>query len=336
MIKKILKYAQVLFVILAMGTHLHAQSRQEALSKIIDGTLTEDVLLRQVSFLADSVCRGRGTGTAGSCEAAFWICREFERAGLVPLSGQWGYSFHATDKLRGHNVIGMLDGSTSRHPDKYIIVGAHYDNLGYMDGKLFAGADSNASGVVAMTSIAKMMTMLKALGRQLEANIIFVAFDAKTYSMAGSSALWKQLEYRQLTDPVNGHRISVEDISLMVNIDQIGSTLEPVRSRRDFIIMLGNDRLPEDKLITANICNWKYGLNLLISFDYYGSEKFTNIFYRLSDQRVFVDNGIPSIFFTSGITMMTNKTTDTVECIDAEVFRKRITFIFHWLENIIS
>jgi len=335
MTKILFKYILVIFFFLFGGSVMNSQTRQEILSRIVEGTLEKDVLLRQVSFLADTVCMGRGTGTSGSCEAAFWVCREFERAGLQPLSEQWGSSFRATDNIRGHNIMGILDGSPSSHPDKYIIVGAHYDNLGFMDGKLFAGADSNASGVVALTSLARLMSMLKAMGRTFNANIIFVAFDAKTYSMAGSSALWKQLEYKQLTDPFNGHRISGEDISLMINMDQIGSTLEPVKNRKDFLIMLGNQKLPEEKQLAANVCNWKYGLDLALSFDYYGSEKFTDIFYRLSDQRIFIDNKIPAVFFTSGITMLTNKTTDTAACIDAEVFRKRIAFIFHWLENII-
>ena len=55
----------------------------------------------------------------------------------------------------------------------------------------------------------------------------------------------------------------------------------------------------------------------------------------MSDQRVFVDNGIPAVFFTSGITMNTNKTRDTAENLNFEVLHKRIRLIYHWLESMI-
>ena len=40
--------------------------------------------------------------------------------------------------------------------------------------------------------------------------------------------------------------------------------------------------------------NENQGINLDIALDYYGSANFTKVFYRLSDQRVFVDNRIPA------------------------------------------
>ena len=59
------------------------------------------------------------------------------------------------------------------------------------------------------------------------------------------------------------------------------------------------------------------------------------MFYRLSDQRVFIDNGIPAVLFTSGITMNTNKTRDTAQTIDLDILKKRIFLMYHWLENML-
>jgi hypothetical protein len=72
-----------------------------------------------------------------------------------------------------------------------------------------------------------------------------------------------------------------------------------------------------------------------ISLDYYGSENFTKIFYRLSDQKVFVDNKIPAVLFTSGITMNNNKTWDRVENLDMEIYRRRIDLMYHWIEKML-
>ena len=46
-------------------------------------TIWEEKLERQVGFLADSVCLGRGIGSRGGVEAAAWIAREFEKARLM-------------------------------------------------------------------------------------------------------------------------------------------------------------------------------------------------------------------------------------------------------------
>ena len=99
------------------------------------------------------------------------------------------------------------------------------------------------------------------------------------------------------------------------------------------MIMLGNGSLDRQAQGLISMCNRFYGTDLELSHTYYGSEQFTEVFYTLSDQKVFIRNGIPSVLFTSGITMRTNNTTDTPESLDMAVLRKRIILIFHWLEK---
>ena len=84
-----------------------------------------------------------------------------------------------------------------------------------------------------------------------------------------------------------------------------------------------------------DICNRMFAIDMEIDLTYYGSKNFTRMFYRLSDQRIFVDNGIPAVFFTSGITMNTNKTRDNAQTIDSEILRKRIFLMYHWLEKML-
>jgi hypothetical protein len=122
----------------------------------------------------------------------------------------------------------------------------------------------------------------------------------------------------------------------MINIDQIGSTLSPLRSgRKDYIIMLGTESLHPSRRNMLKTCNSTYAIDLDIDLTYYGSSDFTRIFYRLSDQRIFVDHGIPAVLFTSGITMNTNKTWDRPESIDMEILKKRIHLIFHWVDRML-
>ncbi len=314
---------------------LHAQSLWAAADTAAHNLVWEEKLYRRVSFLSDSLCAGRATGTVGNNEAAFWITGRFADTGLMPFGNSYAKHVFAGQGLVGHNIIGLFHGSRKRPSDSYIIVGTHYDHLGTLDGKMYPGADSNASGVAALLSIVDMFTTMKMIGKVYKANIIFAAFDAKEMNMAGSQAFWRMIENGELSDPLTGKTIAPENISAMINIDQIGASLAPLRSgRQDYLIALGMDTLPEEKQKLLSQCNRFYGTHLELSETYYGSEKFTRLFYGLSDQKVFAEHGIPAVFLTSGITMNTFKTYDLPETLDYPVLRKRIILMFQWISKL--
>ena len=294
--------------------------------------INDDMLLCELEFLTGSRCAGRGTGSPGANVAALWISSGLKNAGAKPVNGSYIKSFTAKNGRKGHNVVGMIPSYGIGKTDNYIIVTAHYDNIGTIDGKMYPGADSNASGVATLLSLARMFGWMSKGNRTLKSNILFVAFDAKEVNMSGSEHLWKMIEAGLLRNPGTGMRISKEKIKLVVNIDQIGSSLSPINeSKKEYLTMLGVGSLPENLQKAALTVNNFNDTKLDLSFTYYGSKKFTELFYRASDQRIFVDNGIPAVLFTSGITMNTNKTRDTVENLDIEVLLKRIHYIYHWL-----
>lgn len=296
--------------------------------------VTKSILNERIEFLCDSLCQGRGAGQHGGGVAAIWLQREFERIGLMKIGDSYGHAAHLGNGRYGRNIVGMLPGSKVTSRDRYVIVGAHYDHIGTLEGKMYPGADANASGTAALLSLAEMLSAYKDSGKTHEKNVIFVAFDAKEIDMAGSKALWRMIESGQLPDPQSGEPITKDKISLMVNIDQIGCTMSPLASgRKDYMIMLGNHSLKPSSQDIIGFCNRIYAIDMDIDLTYYGSKNFTKMFYRLSDQRVFIDNGIPAVLFTSGITMNTNKTRDKAQTIDTEILRKRIFLMYHWLEK---
>jgi len=331
----VLKLSKIIFFLLlcinAHASDIWSKEREKAKSMI-----TREKLAREISFLTDSICEGRASGTKGSFEAAMWVQRKFEESGLVCMTGSWSHGFKVKEDMPGRNVIGMLPGSKSIPCDRYVIVGAHYDHIGILEGKMYPGADANASGVTAMTSLAEIFGAMRKMGKIYSSNIIFVAFDAKEYDFKGSEALWDMIEHGLLLNPVTGEAVTKDKITLMVNIDQIGSSLSPVRQdRKDYIIMLGTKSLDEDRKEFLQDCNDETGMDMDIALDYYGSENFTEIFYRLSDQRVFVDNNKPAVLFTSGITMNNNKTWDRTENLDLDIYQKRIKLMYHWIEKML-
>jgi hypothetical protein len=298
--------------------------------------VTEETIRLKVGFLTDSICSGRGTGTTGAVETAAWIAREFEKAKLMKSKGSYYHRFKTEKGICGTNVIGFMPNSSKKAHNRYVIVGAHFDHLGTINGTMYPGADSNASGTAALVSIAEMFSAMKMSGKTWDSNIIFVAFDANGHDLAGSGALWKMIERGELTDPVSGGRITKKMITLMVNIDQVGCSLSPLKSgRKDYMIVLGNHTLGPDRQERLDMCNRLYRINLELSETYYGSVNFTKMFYRLSDQRVFIDNKIPAVMFTSGITMNNNKTRDNAASLNYPVLKRRIYLMYHWIEKML-
>lgn len=260
-------------------------------------------LRRDVAFLADSTMKGRGTGTVEVQRAIFHIARRFIDAGLWTKV----QSFSANGAV-GHNVIGMTPGFY----DRYVLVCAYFDGLGVMGENMYPGADSNASGVAALMHLASMLSAIP----DGNTGFIFAAFDGHGADMAGSRAFADDF----------GKRLN---IVLVANLDIVGASLEPVRKNRpDYLMALGGE------MFDFSISKANRDENLHISYSYYGSRNFTDLFYKsMGDQKWFVQKKIPAVMFTSGITQNTNKPADTADSLDYEVFAKRVRVIGRWLKS---
>lgn len=261
----------------------------------------ETELRAEVEFFCDSLCAGRAFGTAGAQATTLYLLRQLRNAGLR-TSVQ---SFSAGGRI-GHNVVAVTPGWYRR----YIVVGAYFDAIGTLEGRIYPGADANASGVAALLALARE---LPAACRG-DVGIVFVAFDGHSADLSGARAFLDA--YRNQYPP-----------TLMVNLDLLGSALAPVRpGHPDYLIALGGSRF-RFALESAS-----RGPRLDLAYDYYGSDAFTELFYRrVSDQRWFIDAGIPSVMFTSGITEHTNKITDTPDTLDFDLLSRRIDLIATWL-----
>ena len=105
----------------------------------------ENKIKEDVTFLADDKLEGRGTGTEGEKMAAEYIAKRFKEMGIAP-KGTDGYlqtftfkpkknphekaTFTETSSdstVTGTNIVGYIDNNAS----KTIVIGAHYDHLGY-------------------------------------------------------------------------------------------------------------------------------------------------------------------------------------------------------------
>lgn len=326
------KFLHILPLLLAAALTAAAQPRGFVISaRNADALATEEALRARVEFLADSLCTGRSPGTPGSTWAIAGIGRQFASIGLLPSGGSFYHGFRTDSGRPGHNVVGFLPGSSTR----YVVIAAHFDHLGTLSGTLYPGADSNASGVATLLTIAQMFKHLQELGKTYAHTLIFVALDAKEQSLGGAQHLWRQIEGGLLRDPHTGRAVAPGDIDRMVNIDQVGGTDAPIHpGRRDYLMMLSE--VSDGRRDALHMANMDPGIGLDLDFSYYGSKDFTRVFYRtVSDQKPFLEAGIPSVMFTSGITFRNNKPEDTAASLDYAVLRKRVLAIFHYLARVV-
>jgi len=283
----------------------------------IDSLVTPGLQREILSYIASDAARGRASGTPFCRYIADFIHDQFIKYDLKPyLDGEYYSQFRLDERHMGRNVIGIVP--ARRKTDKYIIVSAHYDHMGSLNGYTFNGADDNASGVTVLLGLAKMFSAMRNVGYNPKYNILFLALDAKEADMAGSKDFIRRL------------RIPKENIFCNINIDQIGTSLEPVhRNGKPYIIIIGKDNLPQERGQVINQVNALYQLGFDIDYTFYDSPKFASYVFKTSDQAEFKKAGIPSMLVTSGFNDHTYKTTDDIDIIDFDMMYRRTMLLYH-------
>lgn len=178
-------------------------------------------LISDVTALSHDSMQGREIGTEGEILAANYIASRFKVLGLQPFEEESYFQqfskktqAHPHDTLFtgsaivGRNVIGKIDNGS-----KYsIIIGAHYDHLGWGDENSLSdqkaihnGADDNASGVAALLQLAERLR-----GKKLRHNVIFIAFSGEEKGLLGS---------HYFADSQNS---DLKMMSFMINMDMVG------------------------------------------------------------------------------------------------------------------
>ncbi|MDD2293962.1 MAG: M28 family peptidase, partial [Bacteroidales bacterium] len=179
-------FIAILLFSISMISNASAQ-RASSYEQLIYQEKQEKIL----TYLADDMNEGRASGTNGNENAERLIVEKFKEYGLQPYHWNYTQSFMYDDSIAVRNVTGIIFASTPS--DEYIIVSAHYDHIGKLHGTIYNGADDNASGVTALLNIAEMYGAMKRDGVGPHKNIIFVAFDGKELSMAGSKYFVKEM-----------------------------------------------------------------------------------------------------------------------------------------------
>ncbi len=114
-----------------------------------------------LDYLAGPELHGRGSGTIDEYHAAQYIARQLKAYGLAPAAGGGEYIQTANVKSptgevsHTWNVLAKIAGTTQS--EQIILLSAHLDHLGIRNGKVYPGADDDASGTVAVMELARAL-----------------------------------------------------------------------------------------------------------------------------------------------------------------------------------
>ena len=272
-----------------------------------------DRLEKHVSFLSSDSLQGRGLGTSGKVYAMDYIAAQFQSIGLQTYDSA-GY-FQEIDlklglaRVPAVNVIGWLKGSDPDLQKGFIVVGAHYDHLGYNikngEKEIFHGADDNASGVAAMIELARYFSLNPGLVKR---SIIFIAFDAEESGLLGSNAFVK-----------DNDRFEMSSIKAMFSLDMIG-----MYTPNHGLVMDGIGTLNKGEKLAESIAAEK---NIILK------RTTPNVGTR-TDTWPFGEKGIPAVHMFTGVKSPYHKPGDTFEKLDYEGMELVVNYLTELITEI--
>jgi hypothetical protein len=231
---------------------------------------------RHVGALADDALEGREGGSRGGRAAGAYIADVLRAAGLAPAGDQGTY-FQRFGTMR--NVLALLPGSDPAVADELVVLGAHYDHVGYGNpaqsngpiGFIHNGADDNASGVAGALEIAESLAARATPPRRP----VLVAFwDGEEQGLLGS---WHFVRQRPAALAALAPRFSL-------NLDMIGR----LRDRRVEVYGARSAVGLRRALVEANRSE---GLELAFDWDIVDD----------SDHFPFLESRVPSLMLHTGL-----------------------------------
>lgn len=216
----------------------------------------------------------------------------------------------STNHIEAANICGFVEGADKK--DEAIIVMAHYDHLGTKNGRIFIGADDNASGVAALLSLANAF----ANGHQPRRTILFVCVSGE------ENGLWGSNYY------ANHPICPLKNTSAVINMDMLGRVdgEKVTADSSNYVYVVGKNKISSSwkKIISA--AEAKLGIKADDKYD--SPLDKTRIYYR-SDHYSLAKVGVPALFFYDGMQHGDyHQPTDTPDKINFSLFAKRVKFVY--------
>jgi hypothetical protein len=224
-------------------------------------------LIQDLYVLSADSMEGREAGTLGGQKAVNYLKSRISELSLLAFKDSFEQPFPIKNG-NGTNLHGYIKGT--KVPEKYIVLSAHYDHLGTKEGKIFNGADDNASGVAVLLSMAAYYQK-----NPPQHSIIFCFFDAEEKGLLGAKA-W-----------VKNPPVPINQVILNVNLDMVS------RSDKKELYFCGTHHYPQLKRIldTSSVQN-----TVFVKYGHDRPEDGQNDWTNQSDHFPFHEAKIPFIY----------------------------------------
>jgi len=264
-------------------------------------SITSTDLKRHVEVLANDTFEGREAGSRGGHAAAGYLMAQLKRLGLRGAGANGAYTQVFGSDYR--NLLATLEGSDPTLKSEFIVVGAHYDHVGYGNqrnsygptGYIHNGADDNASGVATLLELVEAVAQLDPPPKR---SILFAIWDGEEKGLLGSKH-W-------LSRPT----VPLNKVRTFVNMDMVGR--------------LRNNRLEVSGARTLR------GIRRLVSQQNEISALFLDFTWELkenSDHYPFYERGIPILLLHTGLHSDYHRPSDDVDKLEIDGMRRVATLL---------
>jgi Zn-dependent M28 family amino/carboxypeptidase len=221
-----------------------------------------------------------------------------------------------------HNVVGLIEGSDPKLKDEIVVVSGHYDHVGIVGGRIYRGADDNASGTIGTIEIANAFVRG---GVKPKRSILFICYDAEERGLLGA--------FYYVDHPI----FPLEKTVANLNMDMIGRDEEsanwptPADGNRNQVNVVGTLYNPQLRQIieTANH-------PIELKLDFKTDEVDPEGWFSRSDHFCFAIHGVPMVLFNTGEQRDYHTENDTWDRINYPKMEKIVRLIYLTAENVAS
>jgi aminopeptidase YwaD len=211
------------------------------------------------------------------------------------------------EKVQTQNVIAILESTDTTFKNEFILIGAHYDHLGFGGTEsssrspdtiaIHYGADDNASGVSAVIELAEKFASEK---ENLKRSIIFMAFGAEEMGLLGSKYF------------INNPLVKPDKIKTMFNIDMVG------RLNKEQSLQIGGAGTSLEAKEILNPLSSGRNFKVALSDEGYGP----------SDHASFYGIDIPVLYFSTGAHLDYHTPNDVIDSINFNGLKSVTDYIY--------
>lgn len=283
--------------------------------------INQDTLSKNLKTLSSDDFEGRRTGERGQKKATEYIVDFYKRNNIAypPTAESYmqivpaSFMSKAYMKLKeSENIWAFIEGSEK--PEEVLVITAHYDHLGILMDQIYNGADDNGSGTVAVMELARIFKSLADQGIKSKRSILFLHVTGEEFGLLGSRYY--------VENPI----ISLKNTIANINIDMIGRQGKEYKGKKDYVYVVGADKLSLDLNQMSEQAN-KESVNLDLDYTYNAEDHPEQIYYR-SDHYSFAKHNIPAMFYFNGTHDDYHLPGDTFDKIDMRMLTQRTKLAF--------